>query len=515
MSTENSKKNGVFREYFFIFGNNKYGGEFMKQQNSGISEITDEIRSAFKDCADFNIRQIFYGDDKAGFLINIGGYTDRAYITDSILRPILSLKRAPKNTNELFGAVSSSEFTKLKDAKDGIEKLLLGFAVIVLELNDGCGIFGCMVKRTGQRSVTEPDSEVVVKGPREGFIENSEENLALLRKRLKTSDFKSVRLCCGKMTGTTVYVCYLQNVAKPTTVSKVISTIKSIDMPGVTDSGFIEHYLQKSKPSLFTNVGNSEKPDVVASKLLEGRVCVICDGSPVVLTLPYLFIESIQSAEDYLKTPYYATFIRFLRFISIFISLYLPSLYLSVIENHAAVLPYKLYKTIIKLRQDVPFDVLGELLVILFIFELIREVGIRMPRAVGSAVGIVAGLILGDAAISAGLASAPVIMVASLTAVCTFIIPAFMNSTVLIRFINIFLAKLLGFPGIILSVCFILICLCSKESFGVPYLYPLSPFNGDGFEDTVTAIPKNALCRAEGAIYRKSNTQGGENAKAI
>lgn len=459
------------------------------------------VKDAFRDCADFNSRDILYCGTKRGVLFNIGSYTDRGYISDSIMLPIMRLKTVPECAQDVFGFICSSELMMLTGTKDAIDKLLLGFAVLFLELKDGFEMFGCMVKRTGQRSVQEPDSEVVVKGPREGFIENSEDNLALLRKRLKTTSFKALRLSVGELTSTTVYICYIQGVASNDTVSRIKGCVENMKLPSVLDSGYIEHYLKKQTPSLLPNVGNSEKPDVVAAKLLEGRVAVICEGSPTVLTAPYLFVEALQSAEDYLKTPYYSTFMRFLRLLSVLIALYLPAFYLSTVEHHTSVLPYKLYKTVIDLRQDVPFGVLGELCVILIIFELIREVGIRMPRAVGSAVGIVAGLILGDAAISAGLASAPVIMVASLTAVCTFIVPPFMNSLVLVRFINIFLARIFGFPGIILSLCFILSAICRKESFGVPFLMPIVPLKPSGLGDTVIALPKQALKHVTSSIY--------------
>lgn len=462
------------------------------------------VKKAFEGCADFNSRSIWYCNGKKGVLFNIGSYTDRGYISDSILLPIIRLKNTPQRAEDVFGVICSSELMVLTGTNDAIDKLLMGFAVLFLELEENFAMFACMVRRTGQRSVQEPDSEVVVRGPREGFIENSEDNLALLRKRLKTCDFKSIRLSIGELTSTTVYICYIEGIAKVETVNRIKNCIENSHLPAVLDSGYIEHYLKKSVPSLLPNVGNSEKPDVVAAKLLEGRVGIICEGSPTVLTAPYLFIESLQSAEDYLKTPMYAAFIRVLRLLSVLIALYLPAFYLSTIEHHTSVLPYKLYKTVIELRQDVPFGVLGELTVILIIFELIREVGIRMPRAVGSAVGIVAGLILGDAAISAGLASAPVIMTASLTAVCTFIVPPFMNSMVLVRFVNILLARFFGFPGIVLSLCFIMSTICRKESFGVPYFMPFSPLIPRGLCDTLTVLPKKALKHVKSSLYSKN-----------
>lgn len=461
------------------------------------------IRNSFSDCADFNARIINYPDGMVGYLLNIGSYTDRDYISESMVLPLLKLGRAPKSKEELFGIISSSEFSTVSDADEAISRLLSGFAVILTEtIGDKFYIFSSQVKRVAGRSVSEPSGELVVRGPREGFIENSEDNLALLRKRLKTTRFKSVRLADGNLSATTVYICYIDGIAKKETVDNVTEKIKSLNLPAVFDSGYIEQYLTAKPFSLFPDTGNSEKPDVVAAKLLEGRVAVICDGSPTVLTVPYLFIESLQSAEDYSKTPYYATFARCLRFLSALISLYLPAVYLSTVEHHTSVLPYKIYKAFITLRQDVPFDVLGEFVVILMIFELIREVGIRMPKAVGNAVGIVAGLILGDAAISANLASAPVIMVSALTAMCTFIVPAFMNSFVILRFANLFLAQFLGFPGVILSICFLCVSLAKKETFGIPYLYPLSPLRLKGLKDSLLVLPKTALKTPQNSLYQ-------------
>ena len=471
-----------------------------------IDACFSHIRGKFSDCADFNSRQIAFSDGRLGYLLNIGSYTDRDYISESIVMPLIKFGDSIKSKEDIFGLISSSELMEIIGADQAITKLLSGFAVILLEFDDGFSIFCMQVKRVAARSVSEPDSEVVIKGPREGFIENSEDNLALLRKRLKTTKFKSIRMTSGQFTDTTVYLCYIDGIAKKDTIERVKKQISSLEMTGVIDSGYIEHYLQKKKPSLFTNVGSSEKPDVVAAKLLEGRVAIICDGSPVVLTLPFLFIESLQSAEDYLKTPYYATFMRILRFFSIIISLYLPAFYLSTIEHHTSALPYKLYKAVIEQRKDVPFGVLGELITILIIFELIREVGLRMPKAVGSAVGIVAGLILGDAAISANLASAPVIMVSSLTAVCTFIVPAYMNSIVIIRLINLFLAEIFGFPGIIVSFCCIVISLAEKESFGVPYLLPFSPIKPRIFYDSLFSFPKKALYDTQNSIYNNEDS---------
>ena len=492
-------------EAFFCFFRERISLVVIILSNNSIDSCFAYIRNAFCDCSDFNSRRICFEDKKLAYLLNLGSYTDRDYISESLIMPLIKHKVSPKKNDEIYGLFTSSELSEISCTSVAIEKLLSGFAVLLIQTENDFSIFCAQVKRVAARSVSEPDSEVVVKGPREGFIENSEDNLALLRKRLKTTKFKSIRVTAGNYTDTTIYIAYVDSIADKNTVENIKSTIENISIPGVIDSGYIEHFLSGHSPSLLKNAGVSEKPDVVAAKLLEGRVAIICDGSPGVITVPYLFIESLQSAEDYLKTPLYATFMRFIRLVSLLLSLYFPSLYLAMVEHHTSVIPYKLYKTIITLRQDVPFGVFGELLTVLFIFELIREVGIRMPRAVGDAVGIVAGLILGDAAISAGLASAPVIMVASLTAVCTFIIPDFMNSIVLIRFANLFLAKMFGFLGIIVSFVFIATTICSHESFGIAFFSPFSPIKPKGLTDAVVTLPKRAIKHSTSAIYTKKD----------
>ncbi len=458
-----------------------------------LEEAVNVLKGRFAGCADFNIRPVFLPDGACIYISNLGNYSDRAFISETIVRPLVRLEAMPKSEKNFFGIISSNELIKVGNVDEAETKLLSGFALVLCEFDERASIFCIMAKRVGGRSVSEPDTETVVRGPREGFIENAEDNIALLRKRLKTTAFKTVNIPVGEYTKTSVYVAYLDGVASKETLSRVKNELSKISIPSVMDSGYIEHYLQKRVPSLFTNVGNSEKPDKVAAKLVEGRIAIICDGSPVVLTVPYLFVESLQSAEDYLKTPYYATFIRFVRLFSLFIALYLPAIYLTLLEHHAGAVPYKLYRSVVEARRDLPFGVFGELLTILLIFELIREVGVRMPRAVGDAVGIVAGLILGDAAISAGLASAQAIMVVALTAVASFSIPPYMNSLMLIRLVNLLLAKILGFEGVALSLGFLLIFLCRRESFGVPYMSPFAPMDKAELSDGLIVRPKMAL----------------------
>jgi len=237
--------------------------------------------------------------------------------------------------------------------------------------------------------------------------------------------------------------------------------------------------------------------DKVASKLLSGRVALIVDGSPFVLTAPYVFAESIQSAEDYLRSPYYATFIRCLRFLALMIAVYLPALLVTVITSHNELLPEMIIKTIEEMRAKMPFSMFWEVFVVLIIFEMLREVGVRMPRAAGDAIGIVGSLILGSAAIQAGIASPIVIITVAMAAVCAFIVPVYMYSTVFLRFIFLFLGFKLGFYGLILGTLLILFIMSKTNSFGSSYMSPLAPFDKVGMQDFFITIPRKTLGRKE------------------
>ena len=478
--------------FFYFLGNITLYEVRGMIKNTKLEQIKDNLCEIFADCGDFNIRPIITSNQTL-YLANLGAFSGRDYISENVIKPIVASDSPITDNNTLLGIICTSE-VKEADSLDAVKTFILGgFAVVLAQIGIDVSAFACMARNDPGRSVSEPQGEIVVRGPREGFTEKAEDSAALIRKRLRTENLKIINLSLGEYSQTTVKVLYVKDVADKKLVDDIVERIKHMKLPTVMDSGYVEQFLTSGKPRLFTEIGNSEKPDKVAAKLAEGRVAIICDGSPVVLTVPYLFVESLQSAEDYLKTPYYATFIRFIRFICLLISLYLPAFYIAIMEHHKNAVAHSLFESMMDARKDIPFSLFGELVVILLIFELIREVGVRMPGSVGSAVSIVGGLILGDAAISAGISSAPVIMVASLTAISTFILPPYMNSTVLVRFINIFAARMFGLVGIAVTVTFTLVHLCGKNSFGVPYMSPFSPANINMFRDALVINPKKAL----------------------
>lgn len=469
-----------------------------KDKRGGImkaSEISAEIENAFCDCSDFYIRKT-YCNEKEIFISAIANLSDKRYISDNILKPIALCEEDINKPEKLKKVISATKLKELSSTNEAVTELLSGNAVLFTDIGDNAIILSAIAKNEDGRSIEEPNSEVVVRGPRQGFVENSETNVALIRKIIVSNELKVESYTIGSITKTSVKIVYLSGIADKNALEILKKRLRSIPIDSVLDSGFIEQFLQGGEYPFFSEVGNSEKPDKVASKIIEGRIAIVCDGSPIVLTVPYLFDESLQSSEDYMKNPYYASLMRMIRFFGLLLALYLPSVYLVMVEYHREMLPDSLLETISKTRENMPFGLFTELVVILLIFELLREVGIRMPKAVGDAVSVVGGLILGDAAIKAGIASETVIMVAALTAVSNFINPPFMNNTILIRLLNIVVSKLFGLFGISISLVVLLLVLASKNSFGVPYMYPFAPSGREALTDALILLPKKAMLRS-------------------
>ncbi len=456
------------------------------------NELAAHLESTFSKSCDFALRKIGLPCGVTVFAASFIGICDKAYISEFFIEPLFELD----DKKHLPDAVFASKLVKIDDENTAKLSLLGGNAVIFFDLDGDLFAFAADAKAPNSRAINEPDGEVVIRGPREGFVESAVMNVALIRKRLITEKLCVEKTTVGSLSPTEIYVVYLDGVADKNVIERVKKRLSKIDLPTVIDSGYIEHSLGDSRYPLFPDVGNSEKPDKVAAKLVGGRVAVICDGSPCVLTLPYFFVESLQSAEDYLKSPYYATFLRILRIVGTLVAVFLPGIYIGLLEFDVSAIPHTLYMTITEARNDIPFTPFTELVVLLIVFEIIREVGVRMPRAVGDAVSIVAGIILGDAAIKAGIAGAPVIMVAALSATCSFIDPPIMNALPLIRLINLIFARIFGLFGVAFFLLALAAGLCVKTSAGKHYLTPFAPIAPRGLLDGIITVPDLALKRA-------------------
>ncbi len=342
-----------------------------------------------------------------------------------------------------------------------------------------------------QRPVIEPPSETVVRGPRDGFTETIRVSETLIRRRIKDSRLRFDQLEIGRLSKTKVSIGYIEGIVDQGIVDEVHERLCRIDVDAVLESGYLEEYIQDSPWSLFPQMLRTERPDTVAANLLEGRVVIFTDNTPFALIVPATFSMFLSSPEDYYERFPIGSLIRILRYIAFVIALVLPALYIAITTFHQELLPTDLILAIASARQGVPFPALVEALLLETLFEVLREAGIRLPRVIGQAVSIVGALVVGEAAVSAGLVSPAMVIVVAMTAIASFATPVFSVaiSARILRFVFMIAASMVGLFGIQIVALLLLLHLVSLRSFGVPYLSPIAPYQRSDLKDVVMRAP--------------------------
>lgn len=466
---------------------------------TSIGSVKKKLEATFAESEDFVVREIELGKEVSlkVLVAYIDGLIDKKVLEDSVVSPLMleapilleGEKIKNKDIINIFTkkliAISSLNITK--DFKDTVMSILSGMAIVFIDgQSEGIKVPIQMIQK---RSVTEPEGEKVVRGPREGFVESLTTNISLLRHKIKNPKFKFETIQLGEQTNTIVGICYIKGIANEKTLNVLKSRLKKIKVDSILDSGEIEQYIEDDPFAVFPTIGNSEKPDKVAAKILEGRVAIIVDGSPIALTAPNLFIENFQTTEDYHSRLYFGSFNRTLRLASLFLATILPAFYVAVVVFHFDVIPIQLLLAVSATREGLPFSPLVEALFMMIVFELLRESGVRMPGAIGQTISIVGGLVIGQAAVSAKIVSPIMVIIIALTGITNFILPSLSDTLPIIRFLLLFAAQTFGFLGIFIGYLLVLIHLCSLESFGVPYMYPLSPEDKNGLKDSFIRFP--------------------------
>ncbi|MEW6663212.1 MAG: spore germination protein [Bacillota bacterium] len=345
------------------------------------------------------------------------------------------------------------------------------------------------------RGVTEPGTENLIRGPREGFVEGLRVNTSLLRRRLRDPNFKMISMRLGRRTHTDCVIAYVQDLVDPDLLSEVQQRLAGIDNDLILDSGNIEQLIEDSWLSPFPQVQNTERPDKVIAAVLEGRVAILVDGTPFALLVPATFLQFFQAGEDYYERWLIASVIRILRIFASYVATFTPALYVAIVSFHPGLLPTNLAMAIAATREGIPFPAVVEALIMEVAFELFREAGARLPGPIGQTVGIVGGLIVGDAAVRANLASPGMVIVVALTALAGFSIPAY-NMAIgfrLVRFPLMILTASLGLYGLMLGFIIINIHMVSLKSFGVTYLSPLAPYRFRDWKDILIRAPVRAM----------------------
>ncbi len=442
-------------------------------------------------------RRLKLGNQDVAMLFN-PDLTDGMALRDIIEGLVAYGKRVSSLEQLQKQALLASETTVSNSKDEATKGILAGDAVIIVDGIDGYLIV--TVRKWDKRAVAEPPTETVMRGPREGFIEDLKTNLSMLERRLKSPALAVERFKIGRISSTDVAMVYISTVADPKLVDRVRKKLKKIDIDALVDSHYLQPLIEPHPMSIFHQTGVNEKPDIIAAKMLEGRVGIIVDGSPMVLTVPFILIEDFQSSEDYYERHSFASFLRILRYFSIIIGILLPGLYVALQTFHYDVIPLRFLVTLMNAVKGIPLTPLPEVLFVMLLFEIIREASVRMPRAVGMAMSIVGALVLGDTAVKAGIISSPAVMIIALSSISLYTVPNEVGTMSLLRIIFTLMGGLTGLYGLMVSTLIILHLLVTMDSFGTPYLAPLAPLIPGDLKDAVTRQPMFKLRRRPRSI---------------
>lgn len=424
-------------------------------------------------------------------LVFSDGVVDTALINENLIRPLMN---SPVICNSftlidtlIKQVVQINEANVANSFQEIITAISYGDTALFAE---GCAqavIFNTKGYLT--RATIEPDNERILSGPREGFTESIMSNLSFIRRRVRTSELKIKIMTLGKRTQTSVCVCYIDSIAKKENVDEVLRRLRQIDIDALLDTNYITELIRDHKWSLFRTIGYTERPDVVVAKLLEGRIAILVDGTPVVLTVPYLFIENFQSSEDYYLSFFYSSFSRMLRIMGFFLTVGVPGIYIAVVAFHREMLPTPLLINIAAERQSVPLPAAIEAFVMVMVFDILRETGIRMPSNIGQALGIVGALVIGQAAVEAKLVAAPMIIVVGVTGITSLLVPKLNVAVIYLRLFVLVLSSIFGFFGFVLSTSAMMIHMLNLTSFGVPQITLSGSYQFQGMKDQAIRGP--------------------------
>lgn len=465
-----------------------------------LEETIEQIRHVFGENADFSMRRFHVFGTHAAVMFYFSNMIEQSVLNTDILKPLMK-----KDSEGLVGE-GALDPEQLKDVlinetlyhSEGklearlyklMEGLLRGQTVVVVEGLDEAFLIG--TRNIEKRAIDQPATEQVIRGPREGFIELLGTNIALLRYRLQTPDFQVRTMEIGRKTRSKVAICFMQGVTNPELVEEVMDRLSMIEIDAILDSGYLEQFIEDNHISPFPQVQYTERPDKVAANLLEGRVAIFVDGSPLALVVPTVFNQFYQAVEDYTERFLLMSAIRLARLIALMFSLVFPSLYVGVISFNPELIPTEFAVAVAGGRAGVPFPAVIEVLVIETSMEVLREATIRLPQQVGGALSIVGVLVIGQAAVAAGFASPITVVIIALTTIGSFATPSYNAALALrlLRFPLIVMAGIFGLYGIVVGLILIVNHLLSLKSFGVPYLSPLVPGSFQGMKDLFTRGP--------------------------
>ena len=442
-------------------------------------------------------------------LLYADGMINNKLMNDDIVRPLMEY-HFPENCGDLVGllqdrVVCSNSVERTAEVEKIVQAIVYGDTVLLTQGSPEVLLLN--TKGWAARAIAEPESERVLRGPREGFNESLLMNLSMIRRKLRTPDLKLNLLTFGRRTRTKACLCYLDTLVDKNVLENLKKRLSAIDIDGTLDTQYIAELIRDKPYACVDTVGSTEKPDVVCAKLLEGRIALVLDGTPQVLTVPYLFIESFQSDEDYYLSFFFASIGRMLRILAFYISITLPAVYVASVTFHPEILPASLLISTSQARQGVPFPTILEMILMLIVFEMLRESGSRMPGLMGQTLSIVGALVIGQAAVQAKIVSAPIIIIVAIVGITGLMNPKIKGFTILLRFVMLVLASMLGLYGFLFGNLALLGLLYQTDSFGIPIMSNNSTRSFQDFKDSFIRAPWWYMIRRPRGLTRNENRQ--------
>lgn len=470
-----------------------------------LSKIITSLQSTFSYSDDFKLREISLGSTHCAFAY-FDENIDRLLFEQNIFRPLKSAGQLgePYEQHILSNTFYADEL-KTVPIQNCPSNVADGDVVFVI---DGCeNAFVFDVRKPCARAVGEPPTSSVMKGPREGFIEEIKTNLSLIRRRLKSPDLVVKTFQAGRYSSTTIAILHIKGVADDRIVQELSEKIQRIDVDGIIDSAYVLSFIQSKKNSFFVQAGTTEKPDVASAKLLEGRVLILVDGSPIGITLPYLAFEDVQDGYDYYSGDWRASMIRIFRLLGALLTILLPGAYVALQTYHFQLLPLKFLMTLMSATVNIPFPAAIEMLLVLVLFEILNQASIRMPRYFGISLSVVGAIVLGDTAVKAGIISSPSVLVIALSAIGIFCVPDKVGEMSILRLLFLCVSAVLGFIGMIILLMLVIGYLVSLENFGTPYLAPYAPRITPDLQDGIFKSSTSTMERRPYSIATPNKTR--------
>lgn len=470
------------------------------------------FKTIFSRDAVLRMREVLIGGSWRCCLIYMDGMVNSAQQGETVVEALLEgvlPENAVQNCDYIAkNILFANEVSETQKLPDMLRAILYGDTVLIADKNKSALNINTKGWRT--RGIKEPDSERVLQGPREGFDEAAMFNLAMIRRKLLTPDLCIELMRIGRRTDTPVFICYLGSLADKKTVKELKERLAKIDIDGILDSNYIAENIRDHRHSLLKTTGATERPDIVAARLLEGRIALVVDGTPVVMTLPYLFSENFQSDEDYYINFGVASLARLLRWLCFFITVSVPGVFVALVTHHFDLLPTHFALTVSRLRAGVPIASVVECIALVLSFEILKEAGLRMPQNLGHALSVVGGLVVGQAAVEAGIISAPMLIAVAFSAIAGLMVPRLMGAVFYWRLFIIIACSVLGIYGYIIATSIFIMRVFSMKSFEIDYTVSFAKPDFWHLKDSFIRAPWN-LMKTRPAFNKNKIRKGNKN----